>query len=155
MALWGNRDSFAITGTANTTNGSATVTGTGTAFLTEVDIGDSLYIDNIHVKVDSVTSNTVLTLTSAWASANVTGATITGQDSPKYVPGAQITEIFGVSEAEAQVTANRAQGLDTPGWVRRQTYTDMHGNTRSKVESLVSFGSISGDAPDDSVVADS
>ena len=63
MALWGNRDSFAITGTANTTNGSAIVTGTGTTFSTQVDIGDSLYINSVHVKVDSITSNTVLVMT--------------------------------------------------------------------------------------------
>lgn len=155
MALWGNRDSYAITGTANTVEDSVTVTGTGTTFLTEIDALDSLYIDNVHVKVASVNSANTLTLDGAWDVTAVTGQTITGQDSPKYVPAAQITEIFGVSPAEAAITANRAKGLDTPGWVRHVTYTDMHGNTRTKTESLVAMSSITGDAPDDSTVADS
>lgn len=155
MALWGNRDSYAITGTANTVNTSVTVTGTGTTFLTEVDPSDSLFINGSHVKVDQVTAANTLTLASAWASANVSGATITGQDSPKYVPAADIGNIYGVDQAEAAVAANKAKGLDTPGWVRYVTYTDMHGNTRHKSETLVAFSSMTGDASDDSVLADS
>lgn len=154
MALWGNRDSYAITGTANTVQDSATVTGTGTTFLTEVDALDSLYIDGTHVKVAAVASANTLTL-AAGAAATLTGQTLIGQDSPKYVPAAQITEIFGVDTTEAKLAANRAKGLDTPGWVRHVTYTDMHGNTRTKTESLVAMSSITGDAPDDSTVADS
>lgn len=155
MALWGNRDSYAITGTANTVNTSVTVTGTGTSFLTEVDPSDSLFINGSHVKVDGVTSANTLTLATAWASANVTGATITGQDSPKYVPYTDIENIYGVDEAEAAVASNKAKGLNTPGWNRYVTYTDMHGNTRYKTENLVAFSSMTGDASDDSVVADS
>jgi hypothetical protein len=155
MALWGNRDSYAITGTANTVEDSVTVTGTGTTFLTEIDASDSLYIDGTHVKVASVGTNTSLTLAAPWDDTAVTGETLIGQDSPKYVPAAQITEIFGVSAAEAQIAANRAKGLNTPGWARHVTYTDMHGNTRTKTESLVAMSSITGDAPDDSTVADS
>lgn len=154
MALWGNRDSYAITGTANTVEDSVTVTGTGTTFLTEVDASDSVYIDGVHSKVAAVVSATELTL-AAGAASTLTGETIVGQDSPKYVPAAQITEIFGVDVTEAQLAANRAKGLDTPGWVRHVTYTDMHGNTRTKTETLVAMSSITGDAPDDSTVADS
>jgi hypothetical protein len=154
MALWGNRDSYAITGTANTVEDSVTVTGTGTTFLTEIDASDSLYIDGVHVKVASVNSANTLTLATG-ADATLTGETLIGQDSPKYVPAAQITEIFGVDTTEAQVASNRAKGLDTPGWVRHVTYTDMHGATRTKNEVLVAFSSITGDAPDDSTVADS
>jgi hypothetical protein len=155
MALWGNRDSYAITGTANTVEDSVTVTGTGTTFLTEIDTSDSLYIDGTHVKVAGVASANTLTLAGAWDATAVTGETLIGQDSPKYVPAAQITEIFGVDTTEAQVVANRAKGLDTPGWVRHVTYTDMHGSTRTKTEVLVAMSSITGDAPDDSTVADS
>jgi hypothetical protein len=155
MALWGNRDSYAITGTANTAQNSTTITGTGTAFLTEVDQLDSLYIDGTHVKVTGVDTNTSLTLGSSWAANTITGQTLIGQDSPKYIPTAQITEIFGVDTTEAQVVANKAKGIDTPGWVRHVTYTDMHGSTRTKTEVLVAMSSITGDAPDDSTVADS
>ena len=155
MALWGNRDSYAITGTANTVEDSVTVTGTSTTFLTEIDASDSLYIDGTHVKVASVGTNTSLTLAAPWDDTAVTGETLIGQDSPKYIPTAQITEIFGVDTAEAKVVANRAKGIDTPGWVRHVTYTDMHGSTRTKTEVLVAMSSITGDAPDDSTVADS
>ena len=53
MALWGTRDSFSITGTANVSNAVATttVTGTGTAFDTEVNIGDALVIAGKRRKV--------------------------------------------------------------------------------------------------------
>ena len=40
------------------------------------------------------------------------------------------------------------------GWDGITTYTDTHGNTRTKTEVLVAMSSISGDAADDSVLAD-
>lgn len=159
MALWGNRDAFAVTGTANTANGSTTVTGTGTTFLTQIDNRDSIFVggaSNTHVQVVGITSNTVMTISPAWSTANVTGSTLYGQDSPKYVPSVDIAKIIGVDVAEAKVTANRARGLNTPGWNRYQTYTDCHGTTRYKVENLVAMSSITGDAnKDDTVAADS
>ena len=156
MALWGKRDSYAITGAASTIQNSATVTGNATAtFTTEVDAGDSLFINSTHVKVATVNAANSITLATSWAAANVTSQAITGQDSPKYVPYTDIANIYGVDVVEAKVASNRAKGLDTPGWNRYVTYTDMHGNTRHKAESLVVMKTISGDASDDSVVADS
>lgn len=55
--------------------------------------------------------------------------------------------VFGVSEAEAQVTSNST--ITTPdhaGWVTRTTYTDVHGNSRVKQEVLVAMSSIANDA---------
>ena len=157
MALWGNRDAFAVTGTANTVNTSVTVTGTGTAFLTQVDNGDSLFIgaSNTHVKVVGVASNTSLTISPAWATANATGQAVFGQDSPKYVPAADITKIIGLDTTEAGVANNVARGLNNAGWNRYVTYTDMHGKTRHKVETLVAMSTITGDAPDDTYAEDS
>lgn len=155
MALWGNRDSYAIAGTANTVNTSVTVTGTGTTFLTQIDPSDSLFINGSHVKVNAVTSANTLTLATAWAAANVSGATITGQDSPKYVPYTDIAKIIGVDQTEARVANNAIRGLNNAGWNRYMTYTDVHGRTRHKVENLVAMSSITGDAADDSVAADS
>lgn len=157
MALWGKRDAFAVTGTANTVNTSVTVTGTGTDFANEIDNGDSLFIGaaNTHVKVVGVTSNTVLTISPAWAEANATGAALFGQDSPKYVPASEITTIIGVDQTEAGVANNVARGLNNAGWNRYVTYTDMHGRTRHKVETLVAMSTITGDAPDDTVAEDS
>lgn len=159
MALWGKRDVYAVTGTANTANGSTTVTGTATVFLSQVDNGDSLFIggSNTHVKVVGVASNTSLTINPAWATANVTGGTVYGQDSPKYVPAADISKIIGVDTTEARVTNNVARGLNNAGWNKYVTYTDMHGKTRHKVENLVAMSTITvvPDAPDDAVAQDS
>lgn len=156
MALWGNRDSYAITGTANAVLGSATVTGNAAAtFTTQVDAGDSLFINGTHVKVATVNAANNLTLATSWAAANASNQTITGQDSPKYVPYTDIAKIYGIDKNEAAVVANKAKGLNTPGWNRYVTYTDVHGNTRHKAENLVVMKTITGDASDDSVAADS
>lgn len=157
MALWGKRDAFAVTGTANTVNGSITVTGTGTSFLTEIDNGDSLFVgaSNTHVKVVDVASANTLSINPAWATANVSNGTLIGQDSPKYVPAAEIANIIGVDVTEAGVANNVARGLNNAGWNKFVTYTDMHGRTRYKVETLVAMSTITGDAPDDTVAADS
>lgn len=158
MALWGNRDAFAITGTANTVNTSVTVTGTGTTFLTQIDNGDSLFIgaSNTHVKVVGVASSNSLSISPAWSTANATGQALFGQDSPKYVAASDITKIIGVDQTEAGVANNVARGLNNAGWNSYVTYTDMHGRTRHKVETLVAMSSIVGDADaDDSVAEDS
>lgn len=158
MALWGKRDAFAVTGTANTVNTSSTLTGTGTTFLTEIENGDSLFIGaaNTHVKVVGVAAANTLTFEPAWSTANATGQALFGQDSPKYVPSADITKIIGVDTTEAGVANNVARGLNNAGWNRYVTYTDMHGRTRHKVETLVAMSSITGDADaDDSVAEDS
>jgi hypothetical protein len=156
MALWGKRDSYAITGTANVVQGSATVTGNATAtFTTQVDAADSLFINGSHVKVATVNAANNMTLATSWAAANASNQTITGQDSPKYVPYTDIANVYGVDLVEAKVAANRAKGLNTPGWNRYVTYTDMHGRTRHKTENLVVMKGITGDASDDSVAADS
>ena len=65
---------------------------------------------------------------------------------------------FGVSATEEAVAANKAKGMQHPGWVTVRTYTDQHGNTRYKSETLVADGSMGPDtglAPqDDDTVAD-
>lgn len=158
MALWGTRDSFSITGTASVTNTSVTVTGANTVFTTQVDIGDTLIINGKRRKVTDIASNTSLTIGDAWDTANVSAATITGQDTPKYVPSEDITAntIIGVDDTEAQVTANNGRGINTPGWTKYVTYTDTHGTTRYKTEPLVVMSAaVTSDAPDDTIAADS
>ena len=63
-------------GTASVTNGSATVTGSGTLFLTNVNTGDSFTIASTGVVYDvaAVNSNTSITLSVAYAGPTVTGA---------------------------------------------------------------------------------
>ena len=156
MALWGTRDSFAITGTIAAVNTSSTVTGTNTTFTTVLDVGDGLVINGKRRKVVGITSNTILTIDTAWNVANVSGITITGQDLPKYVSTTEIVanNIVGVDVTEAGIANNRIRGLSTPGWNKYVTYTDMHSNTRHKSEVLI-VTTLTGDAPDDTVAEDS
>ncbi len=60
-----NKDTYVTkTGTVAVSAGSATVTGTGTAFTTEFAVNDRIQINSINYRVLSITSNTVLTLDS-------------------------------------------------------------------------------------------
>ena len=58
-----NKDTYKTkTGTVSVTAGSATVTGSGTAFTTEFTANDRIQINNVNYRVLSITSDTVLTL---------------------------------------------------------------------------------------------
>jgi hypothetical protein len=161
MALWGTRDSFSVTGTVDVSNTVNTTTVTGdanTVFTTELQIGDALVIAGKRRKVTAISAANSLTIGTAWDGANQTGATVTGQDVPKYVTAAEVASnnIIGVDDTEAQLAANKARGINTPGWTKFVTYTDMHGTTRYKTEPLVVMSSaVTSDAPDDSIAADS
>ena len=148
MALWGNKEALALTGTVATTNGLATVTGTSTVFLDEVDVGDVITVNSTFAKVIGITSNTALTISPAWGIANTTGVSATLEQSPKWLAaGSDLTtqsigKVFGVDVAEA--TANN----EIPGWVYTNVYTDMHGNIRRKSEVLCTLATITTDAED-------
>ena len=85
MALWGNKDALALTGTVSTTNTSATVTGSSTVFPTEVQVGDVIKINSTYAKVTGITSNTVLTISPAWSIANTSGVSATLKQAPKHL----------------------------------------------------------------------
>jgi hypothetical protein len=75
MALWGKQDAAAPSGsgTVSVTNASTAVTGSGTTFLTDLDIGDVLIITSgttTKNRVTAIASNTALTLAD-----NFTGTT--------------------------------------------------------------------------------
>ena len=153
MALWGSRDTFTLTGTAfaNSTVNTSILTGTGTVFPTELEVGDTIVVNGVTRKVTAIASNTSLTFEPAWTAANTAGA-VTAQDSPKYLAANSATvqssqfngtqAIYGVDTTEAV-----AETTD-PGWIFVREYTDMHGNPRKKNEVLVAMTSISGDAED-------
>ena len=148
MALWGNKEALALTGTVATTNGSATVTGTSTVFTTEAQVGDVITINSTFAKIVGITSNTALTISPAWGIANTSGVSATLEQSPKWLgAGSDLTvqsigKVFGVDVAEA--TANN----EIPGWVYTNVYTDMHGNPRRKSEVLCTLATITTDAED-------
>lgn len=159
MPLWGKRDSFAITGTAAVTNSSPTVTGSGTSFTTELNIGDMVTIASVKYRVAAIANTTSLTLGSVYAGTTASGLTITGQDTPRFLDQTEGRLTFGADKTEVGVAANKGKGFNSPGWVRHNTYTDANGKTRYRTETLVAVSSMTaaaaGDAGDDSTLADS
>lgn len=148
MALWGSRDSFSLTGTVSFVNGSATVTGSGTQFATELEVGDAIVTSGgTKYKVTAIASATSLTVDPAWSTANASGQTVTGQDTPKFLASRDgtiqgIDKVYGVDSTEAI-----AQTTD-PGWIHVNSYTDAHGTSRVKREVLVAASSYTADAED-------
>jgi hypothetical protein len=64
-----------LTGTVSVTNGSATVTGSGTSFQDELSVGDIIKINTSTHKVDAIASQTSLTLTSDYLGTTGSGLT--------------------------------------------------------------------------------
>lgn len=173
MPLWGKIDQAAITGTVALVNASATVAGnTATALNTELTIGDVVYLStantaagaNTRYRVDAIANGTSITLGRTYAGTTNNAATAYLQSQPTFIltnaaPGQRTNDVMGVDLTEAGVTANRAKGIKTPGWVGYQTYTDSSGATRNKVECLVHIKSmtsaVASDANDDTTLADS
>jgi hypothetical protein len=177
MALWGNKDAAAITGTTvGVTNGSKTVTGVGTTFTTDLEVGGILEITSgttTKNRIAAIASNTSLTLSDNFTgttAATLAIANVKEQLMPKNVyrqstggtagtrKATNLATVVGVDITEAQATSNIAKGINTPGWTRFTTYTDAQGNTRRKVEVLVASNgftqAIMGDATDDAIVND-
>ena len=169
MSGWGTLDNVAATGTVTTASGSATVSGFGgTAFTTEIEVGNSITIASNKYRVTAIASASSLTIdpVAATTSANVTGYI---QQGPKFVQNTAagnvytVQNIYGVSADEVTVAENKARGFNQPGWANYVTYTDAYGQTRYKTETLVamsknfnenSSGTLQTDADDDAVLAD-
>lgn len=73
-----NAFSSTLTGTLAFTNNSTTVTGTGSAFTTQVSVGDILLCgpDKLQIKVGAVTNTTSLTLQTKYVGNTVSGTTV-------------------------------------------------------------------------------
>jgi hypothetical protein len=72
------------------------------------------------------------------------GKTDTLADAPKWLsadvdvmPSQDVDFAIFVDTDEAQVEANRANGIKTPGWSLYREYTDQNANVRKIVEVLV------------------
>lgn len=156
MALWGNKDSKPVTGTVTALNGQTAVQGYETAFTEDLKSGNTLVINNIEYRIESITDDTNLTLHAPYAGVDDEGLTVLANEQPAYLSNDSLADVYGVDSGnpryEAQV--NRDKGIRTPGWVKYTTYQDSEGNTRHKAETLVAMGTIQGDANDDSVIGD-
>lgn len=105
------------TGTVDITNGSATVTGTGTGWSSELDSGDFIHVgatgqtdpDATWYEIDAVDSDTQITLTSAYQEATSSGASYTArQVFTGTVQNPWVTETFHA--------ATDVQGTDGDRW---------------------------------------
>jgi len=164
MSLWGNNDSVYSTGNVTAITDQGVVTGSGTTFTDSglVEAGQVITMGAYGSGViKSVDSNTQLTLVSASGLSGVSTSAITQafniNQAPKYTTHDSNwagNEVYGSDEDEVGVARTTIYSHDHAGWVGITTYTDTHGNTRTKTEVLVAMSSITGDAADDSVLAD-
>lgn len=168
MSGWGNLDNLAATGTVTVVSGESTVTGSGTAFTSNIKAGDSVTIASYKYRVTNVANATSLTIDPVSATDS-SGVKAYVQQGPKYVANVTaqntytIQNVFGVDANEVQVDANKAKNFNQPGWAHYVTYTDAHGQTRYKTETLVAAsknfnenagGTLQTDAADDTVLPD-
>jgi hypothetical protein len=83
-----------LSGTLAVTNGSATVTGTTTAFTTQLNIGDTITVGGQSRIVLSITSATSLTTTAVWTVTS-SGTTFTAVGQTKTCPsGSEIPQLW-------------------------------------------------------------
>lgn len=151
MSLWGNKETAAVTGTVDITNGAAAVVGTGTAFTTELKEGSFILVGGVKYKVLKITDNTHLTLTSNFEGTTVDDGTITKHLAPTYLTLAEARKTVFVDQTEAAVKANKDKGVTGAGWWLINTYTGADGAPRSKAECLVAMAVVaatSGDVED-------
>lgn len=113
MALWGNYDSKTATGTIAISTAGA-VTGSSTAFTTELSVGDCISAANTDYFVSAIASDTAATVV-AGIHPNSTipaigaGNTYVISNKPKYVAyadgtGMNSNQVFGVDTTEAAVS---------------------------------------------------
>jgi len=96
-----------LTGTLTATNGSTTVSGSGTSFTTQVAFGDYLTLSGVPYKVASVTNNTTLVLSSNFTGTTSSSLTSVSSLRPAFLDGtyAGLTvREFGISTANSVAT---------------------------------------------------
>ena len=134
MALWGDIDVAAVTGTNITTNGSANVVcgGGDGLFTTELAVGEYLVFSNqagVEYQIKSITDKDNLVLTAVTTNTNAANLTATKTEKPTY----DNTNVVGMTSAEAGTIGAG------PGWVK---VTEGTGGRAGRVqyETLVAFG---------------
>ncbi len=131
MALWGDIDVAALTGTV-TTNSTVDVVGDGTSFTTELAVGEYITVSNqtgVEYQIREITDNTNLVLYTQTTGGAAGSLTVTKTEKPAY----DNTDVVGMTSAGAG-----AIGAG-PGWVK---VTEGTGGRAGRVqyETLVAFG---------------
>ena len=154
MALWGLNDNIQTFGTVAVSGN--TVTGTGTTFTTDVEVGQVIRVGTRggvgtyygDAVISGITSDRILTIDStAGLSAVSIAATAYGiSELPMYTVKDSVYQeerseadslVYGISTDTAG-----QYGVAHHGWVGVTTYIDMHGNLRVKSEVLVAQSGI-------------
>jgi hypothetical protein len=78
-----NRNTFTLTGSIDPVDSTA-VPGTGTKFLTELSVGDSITVTSTTRVIDSITNDTTATVSATW------GSDLANDTSPKCLPSGDI-----------------------------------------------------------------
>ena len=106
--------STTLTGTITATNGSTSVTGSGTSFTTQVAFGDYLSLNGIQCLVSSVTNNTTIVLSTAY-----TGTTSTLSSVVSLKPAAFDGSYAGLTVREFGIsTSNSIATTTTPAIIK-------------------------------------
>lgn len=100
---------FTLTGTISATNNSSTITGVDTLFSTELVINDFITLNNVQYKIQSVNSNTNITLLINYVGGSSTSLTSVIATNPATLDGtyAGLTiREFGISSFDSVSTSN-------------------------------------------------
>ena len=154
MALWGLNDNIQTFGTVAVSGN--TVTGTGTTFTTDVEVGQVIRVGTRggvgtyygDAVISGITSDRVLTIDSTAGLSTVSiAATAYGiSELPMYTVKDSVYQeerseadslVYGIS-----TDTSGSYGVAHHGWVGVTTYIDMHGNLRVKSEVLVAQSGI-------------
>ena len=93
-----------VTGTLTATNNSTTVTGSGTSFTTQIAFGDLLLLNGLLCKVQSVTNDTTLVLSSAYTGTTTVGLSSVQSTRPAAIDGSYAgltVREFGITQANS------------------------------------------------------
>ena len=165
MALWGNNDNVTSTGTVSLNYATGVVTGSGTTFATDLEVGQVIrfgtragtyYGDAV---ISGITSATLLTIgsTAGLSGAAIASTDFTVSECPVYTTtdsvfseasyGTEDTFVYGI-DADGNDSATATYAASHAGWVGITTYLDNGGNLRVKSEVLVAMSGITtGNAP--------
>jgi len=181
MSAWGKRDRIEVSATARANLASNTVV-TSAPVVTAANgffVGYSLTIANVDYAIQTISSANTIILDTTYRGANVAAANIAIQEDPKWIRtngwGTTMASgrgpntinkanVYGIDRVEANIAANKANGISQPGWVSYTRYTTTQGAVRNKAEVLVAMsknfnanatGTLFGDANDDSIMRES
>jgi hypothetical protein len=132
----------------------------GYGLMINANTSGTVYSQNTYTIV-SITSGNTLVLDTVYTAANTLVANIAIQESPKFLrslgfgtlstnsavaisvsrANTTITKrnVFGVDRTEANIAGNKANGINTVGWVHYKTWTTTQGSVRHRAEPLVAM----------------